>query len=217
MELTSLFPSSSLLPIAFPAQNPGELTGSWRDALITTFTLADNVGSATLTVTSDTLTPVITVTTPANNSYTTQALINITGNVSETVTFAINGIEAVLNPDLTFNQPLTIDEGPNAIALTATDLAGNNAVVELNVTLDTSVPVLTLAAPAPDTLTTDPSVIFSGSVSEPVTLTINGQAVQQEPDNSFSAAITLPEGPNAVAVSRPTVRQKCPVKFCFVF
>jgi hypothetical protein len=57
-----------------------------------------------------------------------------------------------------------------------------------------------LDAPADNTLTTDPAVTFSGSVSEPVTLTINGQTVTQAPDNTFNALITLAEGLNAVDV-----------------
>jgi RHS repeat-associated protein len=162
---------------------------------------ATNASQTQLTVTSDTIAPVINVTTPVNGSSTNQTAQLVTGSLSEAATLLINGQAVTVNPDLSFSfGPITLVEGINSINISATDAATNNSALNISVTLDTVAPVLILDSPTGDILTNQSSVSFSGNVNETVSLSINGQAVTQNPDNTFSANVTVAEGANVVDV-----------------
>ncbi len=162
---------------------------------------ATNVSQSVLTVNSDTIAPIINITTPINRSSTNQAAQLVTGSLSEAATLLINGQAVTVNPDLSFSfGPITLAEGANSISVSATDAATNNSAGNVSVTLDTVIPTLILDSPTGDILTNQSTVSFSGSVDETVSLTINGQAVTQNPDNTFSANVTVAEGSNVVDV-----------------
>ncbi len=149
----------------------------------------------------DDIAPVITVTSPPNGSFSNQNPLPVTGLLSEPAELTVAGQSVPVNPDLSFSAFVPLNEGLNVIGLTAVDAAGNVGSATLSVTLDSIVPVLTLTAPADNTLTTDPDITVSGSVSEPVDLDLNGQPLTLNPDNTFSTVFTLSEGNNTLIVT----------------
>lgn len=90
-------------------------------------------------------------------------------------------------------------EGPVSLRATIADNQGNTATAVATFAVDVSPAVfLTLSAPADGSLTRDPSVFFSGTLNEPVTLSLAGVPVAVAPDGSFSASHVLAEGSQTV-------------------
>src|ERR1700688_1025334 len=110
--------------------------------------------AATVALTIDTIPPTVTITSPASGLLTNQRQLTVTGSVSEPATVTLNGAPVVVASNLTFAQSITLQEGPNPIALVATDRAGNQGQASLQVTLDTTPPApvapqaVTVTAPA---------------------------------------------------------------------
>ncbi|MFQ5487862.1 MAG: hypothetical protein ACE5ET_05380 [Gammaproteobacteria bacterium] len=85
----------------------------------------------------DTLPPRIAVTSPA---LTNLAAYTLSGFLSETATLIVNGQTVAVAPDLSFQQALTLTEGANTLQVVATDGAGNSALLDFTVTLDSIPP-----------------------------------------------------------------------------
>ena len=109
-----------------------------------TATVKDFAGNAAqpavVTFTIDTIPPVVTISSPAAGLLTNQRQQTVTGSVSKPATVTINGAAAAVTPGLTFSLPITLQEGPNTLAVVAIDLAGNQVQASVQVTLDTIPP-----------------------------------------------------------------------------
>ncbi len=107
-------------------------------------TVADKAGNvstqATVNFTVDTVAPVITVTYPPDGLLTNVPQLTSTGSLSETATLTLSGQSVTVDPGLTFAHQLILVEGANALAYVATDPAGNQGSVVVNVTLDSIAP-----------------------------------------------------------------------------
>ena len=165
------------------------------------FTLAatDNAGntsSQTLTLTLDTIAPVITVTGPQNGLKTNQATVLVTGSLNEPGTLTINTMDVTVQADNSFSQSVTLTEGANAIVITAKDGLQNTATKTVNVTLDSQAPVITINSPADGSTLNQSVTAIVGSLNEPADLTINGAAVTLGAGNTFNYPTTLAAGPN---------------------
>lgn len=102
---------------------------------------AGNVSTpATLALTIDPVAPVITVTTPAAGLVTNQVSQTLLGQLSEAATLTLNGQALTVATNRTFTQALTLQDGLNPFALSATDPAGNVGTATVQVTLDTTAP-----------------------------------------------------------------------------
>jgi len=156
---------------------------------------AGNKGSATLTVTLDTVSPVFTITAPMDGSYFRTPVIAVAGSVSETVPgVTVNGRAAsVIGKNFSLSD-LALNEGVNLIQLATQDSAGNPGSATVSVILDTVAPVVTFSFPTGNALLRTPQVTVSGTVSEPVqSLIVNGQPVTVA-GLQFSTLVTLNEG-----------------------
>jgi RHS repeat-associated protein len=158
--------------------------------------LAGNISTLTLNLTLDTIAPVITISSPLDGSVTNQANQSITGMLNEAAELTFNGNPVILDPDNSFNIPVTLLEGENSFSFVATDSIGNASAQSLTVTLDSIVPIITIISPANDTITTEANQTITGSLDSDATLTINGQLVTLNLDNSFDVLVTLAEGGN---------------------
>lgn len=161
---------------------------------------AANQGNASIDITLDTVNPVITITNPADGLVTNQATQTVIGNVSKPSTLTLNGNAVTVNPDLSFNTSITLNEGSNSLSFEATDTAGNVTTESINVTLDTVLPVITISGPQDDLLTNIATQTVAGSVSETATVTVNGTPVSLAGLN-YSQLITLTQGLNTITVS----------------
>ncbi|HKN67441.1 MAG TPA: Ig-like domain-containing protein [Gemmatimonadaceae bacterium] len=175
-----------------------------------TVTGTDQAGNATSVarhVTLDTHPPVIAVSQPVDGLLTKQTTVALAGTVTDatTVTLQVNGTPVTVSAeDGSFSVPSTAlaNEGDNTFTFVATDAAGNNTTATRHVTRDTQPPTLTIAAPADNEITNNASVTVSGSATDAsaVTVTVNGTPATRDASGTFSAPVTLSEGPATITV-----------------
>lgn len=155
--------------------------------------------SRSFSVVRDTQAPVISLTTPIDGTLTSQYAITFTGTVSESATLTIGGVAVTLDSAGGFSYgPVYLAEGPNAIAVIATDLAGNTTSQTVNLTLDSTPPadpnlsLISFGALSGGTVnvTGAPGAIEPGALVY-LTNARTGTAIQvtAATDGSFAAAI----------------------------
>ena len=159
-----------------------------------------------VTFTVDTIPPVITIDTPANDFITNQTPLTISGAINETVTATINGTALPLNAQNYFSHSAALTEGSNSFDIIATDLAGNSTTYTLSGTLDTIAPqpvngdLITIVIEAGSAIITgapgsaEPGswiTITNASTGESVT-------VQVAADGSFSAQLAASSGDDLI-------------------
>jgi hypothetical protein len=171
-----------------------------------------NITTDSRTINLDTSAPVLNISVPADNSKTAQALINISGTVSETsvVTVTVN-MGAPQNASVlgnTYSASVNLASGFNTISFMATDQAGNTSSTVRTVIYDNTKPSLAITSPSQDITTAENSIIVSGSVSDSITnpivsIRFNGQTLTKLVTNgTFSQLLTFPlEGTWAVVVN----------------
>ncbi len=105
---------------------------------------AGNTGFRTVLVTVDSINPVLTVTTPTNESLVNAGNVVVSGKVEDDHpgTLSVGGADIQINTDHTFSFVATLYEGTNFIALQARDGAGNTVTKVLTVNLDSVAPHL---------------------------------------------------------------------------
>jgi hypothetical protein len=91
---------------------------------------------------------------------------------------------------------LDLEEGPNSFTLTLEDEVGNRASpLSYDVVLDMTAPEIRVDGPI-DVKTRDKTHRLTGQVEPGSTLTIDGEAVQVNPDGSFNTQLELTVGEN---------------------
>lgn len=166
--------------------------------------LAGNVSNpARVEVMIDTVSPVVTISSPNPNTVTNQSALTITGSLSEAGTLKVNGIAVPVSASRTFSAPVTLTERSSTFSFVATDLAGNRGTASLSIILDTVPPAIpdldriTLSEPENGQVTITGSaggVEAAGRVS--ITNTRTGQTVVviAASDGSFLAQISAEAG-----------------------
>jgi hypothetical protein len=163
---------------------------------------AGNMAADTRTVTLDQASPVLAVTTPADNSKTGKALLEVSGTVDETsaVTIKIkDNMQSALMNGGAFTATLILEPGYNTIEITAADLAGNQSSLKRTVVFDDQVPSLALTVPNQDIRTNKGSLAIKGTVHDPLTavgVTISKDNEILTPpviDGSFEQALNFTE------------------------
>lgn len=173
---------------------------------------------------ADTTPPQVSITSPANNSETSDAGITIVGSASDNSELAgvtVNGAAAALSGD-TFSATVALNDGANIITAIATDTAGNTASSSITVTRQTSQPPLpppTISAINPTSTSVGKLVSISGAnfaarsgALPVVSLNKLGGGNVNAPVSSFDASsitITVPAsattGPVGVTVAGQSV------------
>lgn len=125
----------------------------------------------------DTISPVITITSPANNSVLSTKTFNITGRTEAGATLTINGNPISLQPDGSFTYTATIS-GLTNFTFIAEDVAGNTATYVLTVSLDTTPPVLNVSEPKAFSDIHTAYVLVKGTTEKDAKVTINGVGVE---------------------------------------
>lgn len=145
--------------------------------------------SEPVTVTVDTVPPVITLAYPPAGHITNEPELDILGELGEHATLSINGENVTLASDWSFSHAVLLEEGTNAFQLQAEDAAGNLGDAARQVTLDTV---------APD----DPETSRIDGVASEGTTTVSGEAGAVEPgaqvdltNTRTGATITLEASP----------------------
>lgn len=167
--------------------------------------LSGNHTDSTRTVTRDTQAPTLTVTSPADNSYSNQDAVTVSGTVSDatTATVKVNGVSFPVGQGGAFTGSYQLVAGANFITITATDAGGNVTSQVRKVTQDRTAPALTLTAPADGSYSNAIAVSVTGTAADAGTLSVkvNGFPATVNPDGSFSYSFTLAPGVNAISVT----------------
>ena len=155
------------------------------------------------TVIRDTQAPSLTVSSPADGSYTNQSQVTLAGTVSDitAVTVNVNGTPVTVTAGA-FSTQVTLANGLNVLTTTATDAASHATSVVRQVTRDTQAPTLTVSAPEDQSTTTESSVVVSGHVTDgcPVTVTANGTALTVAANGDFSGSVAVSMGSNTISI-----------------
>ena len=143
-----------------------------------TITASDNDGNNATTVTStfkvDTVPPSLSVSSPASGLVTATTSVTVAGSTNDStsspVTIAIkvnnkDDYTATVNNKGEFSKAVTLREGSNTIAVTATDSAGKTATLTKTVTVDTSTPEITSVTITPNPVDAGETMVISVEVS----------------------------------------------------
>ncbi len=157
---------------------------------------------ANISLTIDTIAPVISLTTPSDGRVVSESEIRFVGSLSEVAQLALNGASIPIGLNNEFDHgPVALAEGPNAFVLIATDAAGNTSA--LSITVERSSNQAPIFTP-----------LGNQTVSVGTTLNLNLAAVDPEGDAFIFGATTLPLPGNATLSAqtgsfrfRPTVAE----------
>ncbi|MEI2559092.1 Ig-like domain-containing protein, partial [Acinetobacter pittii] len=191
--------------------NPGNLV----DGDTVTATATDPAGNTSLpgtgTVSADITPPVVALDDVLTND-STPALTGTVNDPTATVVVNVDGVDypAVNNGDGTWtladNTLPALTDGPHTITVTATDAAGNAGTDTAVVTVDTSVPVVSLD----DLTTNDTTPALTGAINDPTaTVVVNVEGVDYPAVNNGDGTWTLADntlpaltdGPHTVTVT----------------
>jgi len=166
-----------------------------------------NPVSQPLTVAIEGNPPQLTLSTLPSGAVTADPVLNVAGTASAPSGLAgveVNGSELAGQGAL-FSSAVPLTAGENNVSVSARDVFGNKATQTVSVTFDATAPAIVLSAPADNSVTDQPIIAVSGTVSagSAVRLTVNGGAPQDVAvtDGSFTATGSLVEGLNTVLVS----------------
>ena len=137
----------------------------------------------------DQMAPVITITSPADNSISNVADHLLTGTVDQPATVSVTVNGRPILPDVvtsaTFTFALTLEYGSNEILVKAVDQVTNSSMAKRTVTFDNISPALAVISPAQDIRTNQSSLLLQGTVAEvmtgvTVTMTMEGSESRME-------------------------------------
>jgi hypothetical protein len=147
-------------------------------------------------------TPTVSITSPADGSYSRDPSVQVTGTVNDSVvSVTLNGQPASLAGG-TFTAVLTLSQGANAITAVAADALGTQVPDGVTVILDTKPPVITLRQPTPGATTNQGQVQVVGTADDDngvAMVSVAGQAVALT-NRQFSSTVSLTEGTNSIEV-----------------
>ncbi|HJV36669.1 S8 family serine peptidase [Geomonas sp.] len=165
--------------------------------------------NATITVTSPDVAPTLAVSTLPNGAVTSSGTLNITGTVTSANgirSVTVNGTGVSVAADGSFSTAITLAEGPNTIAVEATDNLGSTSTDTRTIILDTAAPAVSLSVPADNSVTAQPLLTVTGSVSDANIASVSAAVGDSAPlaatliGNSFTVTVTLAQGSNNVVI-----------------
>lgn len=156
----------------------------------------------------DTMPPALSVSTLVSGSLTNNATLNIAGIVSDASgvkSVTVNGQAVTVANDGTFSTALTLTAGQNTVSTVATDNQSNSTNDVRSVTLDVTVPELTVSMPVDNSVTGQGSMTVSGTVSETAVVkarvgTGTWQTAQMN-GTAYSIIMQLAAGQNTIEIS----------------
>ncbi len=160
----------------------------------------------------------LTISQPADGS-TLSPSVTVKGKTKAGATVSVNDELITADSQGNFSIPLSLESGPNAIDVIATDSAGNQAEALLMVNVDSS---LTSSTPVPAQPVPNPvlpgilplkvtqpidgatinsdSVVVKGQAGSGATVSVNDEVVTADDQGNFSVSVSLQPGPNAIDV-----------------
>lgn len=151
----------------------------------------------TASSTQDASTPVVAITSPANNTTTTASSIVVTGTASDTISpltgLMVNGVAATTSDGFaTWTATVPLTPGANTITATSTDSAdqgGNTGTASINVTYNANGPAIVSVSTGPTSPTyLDPTTILAQITPQSGT-TLTSVQLQYDTGTPVSTAI----------------------------
>jgi hypothetical protein len=158
----------------------------------------DNENYLSYPVELDTIPPEILVERPVEGEWIPSSLFEVAGRTEETAVVWIDGSK-VDREEEDFWLLMERSDGEVEIQITASDLAGNHAMIELVVFVDTTPPWLLLDELPKNGMTTERSIVLIGNVNDlgPTRVLVNGWTVDVV-GTRFQFELALVEGWNDV-------------------
>ena len=152
----------------------------------------------------------LSVTEPADSATINGDTVNVQGTTIPGATVSVNDNVVTADSTGAFNTNVSLDAGPNAIDIIATDDNNNqgevllmvNAMPTTSTTLGASQETLPLTVTSPiDSATVSTSTItVQGQTTPGATVTVNGISDVADDNGNFSIDVSLDNGPNAIDV-----------------
>jgi hypothetical protein len=163
--------------------------------------LLNNTKRVNLTYKLDSIPPVLVITSPkASPYYTNKNGVNIKGRTEAGARVFLNGQE-LQTYDLQFTIRVEVYIGNNSFTVSAADLAGNQARLNLTIIVDKTPPNLTVSKPSqPLEKTRDAYYTVSGSTEDGATVYINGVPYSVN-GGRFEAKRSLALGKNELTIT----------------
>jgi len=169
-----------------------------------TFTASDALGNQTvdtLNITYDSFAPLLTITTPADNSTTRDSIVTVTGGISPgaTVTYAVNGniTQTALTSGQTWTATATLVPGINTIEIESKDTGGRTHRNKRTIHYDPTGVTLGISQPNEDAIvivnsTTIKGIVANAPTGTTITIDFEGQIYQPILTNGeFSQVLTV--------------------------
>jgi hypothetical protein len=175
--------------------------------------LAGSQATDTRIITLDQTAPSLTITTPADNSYTNQATNTLAGTVEAGATLvrSLNSgpTVTIVYSGATYTESLNLASGTNTINVTAGDPAGNTNTLHRTITFDNASPSLAIEQPPHDTISSSATITISGTVSDLTAVsllvtcpTASVGVVSTPTPTTWSVVLTnLQQGTNSITVT----------------
>jgi hypothetical protein len=155
---------------------------------------AGNVNETWYSIELDTDPPMLLVDYPEQGGWVNESTFQVQGATEEYATVYIDH-ESVERKGVAFFKTIEAPDGELTILIEATDRAGNHAVMEFVVTVDTKPPQVTIETPNIEEVTSVSTVTFSGLASDNyhISLTVKGWPVEVI-DGRWTITLDLDEG-----------------------
>ncbi len=133
---------------------------------------------------------VLTIDTPLDGAVINGFSTEVIGQVNNSATVTVNGIESTVIND-TFHSEVTFPgEGNYTIFIEATDSFGQHVTEEISVSVTYPLLILSISSPQAGTIFYSPEIVVTGLVSPGSEVTVNGTSANVTGDQ-FSATVSL--------------------------
>ena len=182
--------------------NPSPLPEGSHSITVSVADRAANASSLTWGFTTDTIAPVVHVTSHADGAFINTPVIVLGGSLDDpTALVSANGVSGEATPDGFRVSGFSLAEGANTIRVTATDPATNSGSNQILLNLDTAAPQLRFDSPAEGAYLANPRLPVRGIVDEPLLRAlVNGTAAELSPGAVSVSEIVLAEGVNTLVM-----------------
>ncbi len=146
----------------------------------------------------DALPPLLEMAYPPDGMITNQKILEVSGRTDPTAMLTINEEMVDIESSGMFAHEITLEEGPNALTLVATNRVGLQTEVIRTVMLDTVPPVIELK-PIPEEVMQS-TIVIEGRTDPGAIVTIEAQDVAVDEEGNFSHPFDLVHGFNSIEI-----------------
>jgi hypothetical protein len=125
-------------------------------------------------------------------------LLSVKGSVPADTQLTVNGKDAAVDDEGTFEVDILLQEGENILAFEATDPVGNVATTERRVFLKTRRPALSLTSVKEGMEVSEPSLLVVGQTEVGSSVRLNGRELAVDSRGGFQGLVSLVEGDNLI-------------------